>query len=63
MNIAMDDYHKYYGYDINWPFNANGFDYYVNVLNRKDELAEEEKDEILTISVKKFRKIKKNKYF
>lgn len=44
--------------EIEWPFSAMIFDSYVARLNRRNDLSETEKDEIIAEDVVKFRRIK-----
>lgn len=44
--------------ELKWPFAAKNFDDVVHKLNRREDIRESEKDDILSTEVKKFRRMK-----
>lgn len=55
---AIKDWKSLHLGEFDWPFGAMNFDQHVHQLNRRDDISEEEKDQILAQETIKFRRIK-----
>lgn len=58
IDFLIDDWNENALGNIEWPFSAMNFDNHVARLNRMEDLTENEKDEIISTDVIKFRRIK-----
>ncbi len=58
IDFLVDNWYEHNLGEIEWPFAAMNFDQHVARLNRRNDISEEEKDQIIATDTIKFRRIK-----
>ena len=58
IDYLIKNWHEHRLGEIEWPFAAMNFDQHVARLNRRNDISEEEKDQIIATDTIKFRRIK-----